>query len=335
MEGDRSTIAEQLAEVAAEGIAEVPSGVLATSLGELRWGQHELALGATTLAADELASLQVSRSSELVAATGLGRMLGREPGRVERLHVEVRSRRGERVRLTAEASPARLRGLPELRVEGVRVSLETALAVARAALALGATLPRFGAHAPAGRGASRVLTVSNERGMVRDASGRWGFVNRAGELVIPCQHDEARPFSEGFAAVRIGERWGYIDLYGKLRVPADFETARPFYRGAALARQGGTWQRVLPGGVRYPTRLLIGHQWRLAACAVIGGLVLGALSVDYLIAYVPVVMACALVFGYELLRMQRGQPVKRERVELADPTLEAAELPSSSRRLGR
>ena len=43
---------------------------------------------------------------------------------------------------------------------------------------------------------------------------KYGFVNKNGEVVIPCKYDEARSFSEGIAAVRLGDKWGFVDKKG-------------------------------------------------------------------------------------------------------------------------
>jgi len=39
----------------------------------------------------------------------------------------------------------------------------------------------------------------------------WGYMNKNGELVIPCQYKLAKPFSEGLAGVALSEGWFYID----------------------------------------------------------------------------------------------------------------------------
>jgi hypothetical protein len=45
-------------------------------------------------------------------------------------------------------------------------------------------------------------------------TGRWGYIDPKGRYVIAPQYRDARPFSEGMAAVRIGDektaQWGYI-----------------------------------------------------------------------------------------------------------------------------
>ena len=41
-------------------------------------------------------------------------------------------------------------------------------------------------------------------------TGRWGYIDKAGHYVVNPQFDEADSFSEGLAAVRIGDKWGFI-----------------------------------------------------------------------------------------------------------------------------
>src|SRR5215210_5075611 len=48
--------------------------------------------------------------------------------------------------------------------------------------------------------------------------GKWGYINKAGEVVIKLQFDDAWDFSEGLAYVRVGSRRGIIDASGKMVV---------------------------------------------------------------------------------------------------------------------
>ena len=45
-------------------------------------------------------------------------------------------------------------------------------------------------------------------------TGKWGYIDTRGQLIVNPQFDDARPFSEGMAAVLIrnhqADRWGYI-----------------------------------------------------------------------------------------------------------------------------
>ena len=46
-------------------------------------------------------------------------------------------------------------------------------------------------------------------------SGKYGFIDKNGEIVIPCQYDQAWAFVDGLARVKMNGRWGYIDTTGK------------------------------------------------------------------------------------------------------------------------
>jgi hypothetical protein len=44
---------------------------------------------------------------------------------------------------------------------------------------------------------------------------QYGFINAEGRVVVEPRYPEARDFSEGLAAVAMGDRWGYIDREGR------------------------------------------------------------------------------------------------------------------------
>lgn len=71
---------------------------------------------------------------------------------------------------------------------------------------------------------------------------RHGYVNLAGELVIPPSFFEAQDFSEGLAVVRVGEsgerKFGFIDKSGRLVIPARFDRADGFTEGMAAVETG-------------------------------------------------------------------------------------------------
>ena len=60
--------------------------------------------------------------------------------------------------------------------------------------------------------------------------GRWGFVNKSGEIVINPQFDRAEGFAEGLAPVKMG-RWGYVDPAGKVAINPQFDRADSFSEG--------------------------------------------------------------------------------------------------------
>jgi hypothetical protein len=62
----------------------------------------------------------------------------------------------------------------------------------------------------------------------------YGFINTAGEEVLPPIYDEAKKFSEGLAPVRMGELWGVINKQGRLVVPFLYDNIHNFEHGQAI-----------------------------------------------------------------------------------------------------
>lgn len=59
--------------------------------------------------------------------------------------------------------------------------------------------------------------------------GKWGFINRKDEVVIPFQFDDVHRFSEGLAFARVDKKWGWIDTSGNWVVQPTFDDV--LYRG--------------------------------------------------------------------------------------------------------
>ena len=49
---------------------------------------------------------------------------------------------------------------------------------------------------------------------VRNAEGKWGYINLQGDVVIPCMYNAAYAFDGALAKVRLGDQVGYIDQAG-------------------------------------------------------------------------------------------------------------------------
>jgi hypothetical protein len=68
---------------------------------------------------------------------------------------------------------------------------------------------------------------------------RYGFVDTTGALVIPPQFEQAGSFSEARAPVRLAGQWGFVDRDGRVVVPAQYDLAAEFSDGRALVQRGG------------------------------------------------------------------------------------------------
>ena len=82
----------------------------------------------------------------------------------------------------------------------------------------------------------------------RGVNRHFGFVDKSGKYVIDPKFDDAFCFSEGTAAVRIGDaergQWGYIDSTGKFVIDPEWGFAYVFKDGiASVATAGGLMKK--------------------------------------------------------------------------------------------
>jgi hypothetical protein len=68
--------------------------------------------------------------------------------------------------------------------------------------------------------------------------GKVGFVDESGQFKISATFDDALPFSDGLAAVRVGGSWGFIDTKGRQVIPPRFKDAFYFVQGVGTAETG-------------------------------------------------------------------------------------------------
>ncbi len=88
----------------------------------------------------------------------------------------------------------------------------------------------------------------------RKQDGKWGYIDDNEVVMITYSFDDARPFSEGLAGVRIGKDWGFINLGGELVIPFRFAnsgvSAGDRYKGqpAFVFTGGKAWIGNLKNG---------------------------------------------------------------------------------------
>lgn len=77
-----------------------------------------------------------------------------------------------------------------------------------------------------------------------ERNGKFGFMDRNGNIVIDPTFDRADPFSEGRAAVGVGDKVGYIDVHGKIVITPQFFAAGGFRFGRAVVKVccGGSFE---------------------------------------------------------------------------------------------
>ncbi len=96
-----------------------------------------------------------------------------------------------------------------------------------------------------------LLAVSK---MDYDGTLKSGYINADGNVVIDFQYDEAYPFSEGLAVVRIGDNYGYIDRTGKMVIEPKYYSVGCFKDGIAVVRVGDKYGYINKEG-KYLTEI--------------------------------------------------------------------------------
>ena len=76
-------------------------------------------------------------------------------------------------------------------------------------------------------------------GLAAICPSKCGFIGRSGMIMIKPQFDSVSAFSEGLAAVQIGDKWGYIDTDGKIVINPQFDGITTFSGGLAVVSVSG------------------------------------------------------------------------------------------------
>lgn len=76
---------------------------------------------------------------------------------------------------------------------------------------------------------------------VENTDFKYGYMDKEGDLIIPCKYERAHDFSEGLAMVYSTKKgidyYGYIDEKGSEVIPLQYEFGESFSQGLALVRQ--------------------------------------------------------------------------------------------------
>lgn len=75
--------------------------------------------------------------------------------------------------------------------------------------------------------------------------GKWGFIDQNEQMNIECSYEDARSFTNGYAAVMQNGIWGYIDRNDYMAIPPVFDDAGLMTEGGvAPVCHGGTWTLI-------------------------------------------------------------------------------------------
>src|SRR5262249_23662536 len=78
--------------------------------------------------------------------------------------------------------------------------------------------------------------------------GKHGYIDETGKIVIEPKFENWTNFSEGLAAVSVDFEWGYIDKSGKWAIAPQFAVGGPFSNGLALVGVAVSGHVTFPPG---------------------------------------------------------------------------------------
>ncbi len=67
-----------------------------------------------------------------------------------------------------------------------------------------------------------------------ELNNKYGFIDKAGNEVIPIKYDYARSFEDGISRVELNSKWGFIDKTGREITPIIYDEIYPFENGVAM-----------------------------------------------------------------------------------------------------
>lgn len=72
-------------------------------------------------------------------------------------------------------------------------------------------------------------------------SGKYGYINTQGKIVLPCVYSELGYFDNGLASVKKDGKYGFINIQGFEVVPCVYEAVTDFSDGFAKVKKDGKW----------------------------------------------------------------------------------------------
>lgn len=76
------------------------------------------------------------------------------------------------------------------------------------------------------------------------SSGKYGYCDDNGKIVIPFQYQKAENFNDGLACICVDGKYGYINLSGNIVIMPMFEDAGSFVDGIAWVKNGGVYYYI-------------------------------------------------------------------------------------------
>lgn len=71
--------------------------------------------------------------------------------------------------------------------------------------------------------------------------GKWGYIDKANQIVIPFIYEDGTRFGNNLAGVKLKDKFGFIDRNNNVRIPFVYEDVLPFSDGIARVKKNNKW----------------------------------------------------------------------------------------------
>jgi hypothetical protein len=91
------------------------------------------------------------------------------------------------------------------------------------------------------------FTITSQESLYPFAEkGKYGYINKAGKVVVTAQYEYSEKFYEGMGVVKQGGKRGFVDITGKLVIPAKYDQKIDGYfsEGLACVKQGAKYSYI-------------------------------------------------------------------------------------------
>ncbi len=85
---------------------------------------------------------------------------------------------------------------------------------------------------------------------IYNQGGKWGYIDKAKNVVIDFLYEDAFPFSEGLAVVKLAGKKGFINRKGEVIVNFQFDTASYFKNGKSFVSRDGEEYIINQKGIK-------------------------------------------------------------------------------------
>ena len=75
--------------------------------------------------------------------------------------------------------------------------------------------------------------------VLSETTSKYGFIDKTGQLVIPCMYEDSSNFGDGLAGVKKNGKWGYINTKNETVIPFEYDAAYGAGDGLAAVVKDG------------------------------------------------------------------------------------------------